>query len=409
MSVAAARERIAARLPKPTTAVATVPQPAEPSPSEAPRPMTRRVRLLRVAGLLAIFAGLAAWYGPWRRPDLWKQGPLERVGAWRQTQRCLNYAAPADHLVCEIGPPNSQTWFSAATVGGDNSDGRGALVEGSVAGFLTRSRTPDCLMDLLRPRDPARLRGAGRAALLVHRMKPPGSPPQLVVAYHLPVLNDSAPRGPSGAAEGSDHTTRNGWPVPYRQYFGAMFPWVAPGRVLRLYAAQPDPKDATHFTYSYALDGQVGMVDARLTNDDKLHWTVRDGPALDPPVPAEPDELPPPASISVVEFRRGTALVNWAPSPGGRAAGYEVAFTPTDPDRRAWPGGTSAAADAGEAWVRGLVPDTEYDFRVCAWRGNTYSDWTTIHLTTPPPSAGYRVRVGAMGPITAPTTQPNRN
>jgi hypothetical protein len=402
MSVAAARERIAARLPKPTTAAAPPGPPADvPSPELPRRPPSRRVRLLRVAGLLAIFAGLAAWYGPWRRPDLWKQGPVERIGAWRQTQRCLNYTAPRDHLVCEIGPPNVQNWFTATA--GDNTDGRGAWVEGSAAGFLVRSRTPDCLTDLLRPRDSTRRRNgaAGRAALLVHRMKPPGSPPQLVVAFHLPVLNDTAPRGPSGTAEGSDHTTRNAWPVPYRQYFGAMFPWVAPGRVLRLYAAQPDPKDATHFTYAYALDGRAGTVDARLANDDKLHWTVRDGPALDPPEPAEPAGLPPPASLAVVEFRRGTALLNWSPSAGGNAAGYELAFAPTDPDRRAWPGGTSAAADAGEAWVRGLVPDTEYDVRVRAWRGNAYSDWTTIHVTTPPPSAGYRVRVGA-GPTTAP-------
>jgi hypothetical protein len=400
MSVAAARARIASRVSAQVHEPAVGADPPS-SESEPRRPPSRRVRLLRVLGLLAIFAGLAAWFGPWRRPDLWRQGPIDRLTAWRQSQRCLGYTAPADHLVCEIGPPESKDWFSA----GDDVGGRGAWVDGAAAGFLARCRTPDCLSELLPPRN----RGPGRAPVLVHQLKPPGSPPQLVVAYHVPVLNDSAPRGPSGAVEGSDHTTRNGWPVPYRQYVGAMFPWDAPGRVLRLYAAQPDPKDATHFTYAYTLDGgRGGVVDAWLRNDDRLHWTVRDGPALDSPEPAQPNELAPPASVAVVEFRRGTALVTWTPSPNSRAAGYEVAFAPADSARRAWPGGTTAAANANEAWVRGLVPDTGYVFRVRAWRGNTYSDWAGIDLTTPPPSAAPRVRVGEQA-TTTPTTRPGQN
>src|SRR4051812_38481391 len=103
--------------------MAVLAAPAHPADAElqdaSPRPTrpkaSRRARLLRALGLLLVFAGLAAWYGPWRRPDLWKTGPIDRVSAWRQAHTCLNYTAPPDHLVCEMGPLESRDWFTTTS------------------------------------------------------------------------------------------------------------------------------------------------------------------------------------------------------------------------------------------------------------------------------------------------------
>jgi hypothetical protein len=45
---------------------------------------------------------------------------------------------------------------------------------------------------------------------------------------------------------------------------------VPPRDRLRLFAGQPDPADAAHFTIAYDIDGQPGVVDGRLKDDDTV-------------------------------------------------------------------------------------------------------------------------------------------
>jgi hypothetical protein len=53
-----------------------------------------------------------------------------------------------------------------------------------------------------------------------------------------------------------------------------------PFGMLRLFAAQPDPNDASRFTIAYdASQLGRGMIDGRLMPDDSVTLTVRDGPA----------------------------------------------------------------------------------------------------------------------------------
>jgi hypothetical protein len=50
-------------------------------------------------------------------------------------------------------------------------------------------------------------------------------------------------------------------------------PVIDYGNVLRFYAGQPDPDDASHFTIAYVLDGRAGTIDG---------WLRNDGPELRP-------------------------------------------------------------------------------------------------------------------------------
>jgi hypothetical protein len=47
--------------------------------------------------------------------------------------------------------------------------------------------------------------------------------------------------------------------------------------VLRIYAGQPDPADASHFTIAYTLDGTPGTIDGRLLDNDRVDLKPRTG------------------------------------------------------------------------------------------------------------------------------------
>lgn len=51
-------------------------------------------------------------------------------------------------------------------------------------------------------------------------------------------------------------------------------------RRVHLFAGQPDPADASHFTLRYDIDGQPGTIDGWLDSFDRVRLQVRDGPAL---------------------------------------------------------------------------------------------------------------------------------
>lgn len=51
------------------------------------------------------------------------------------------------------------------------------------------------------------------------------------------------------------------------------------GSSVKLFCGQPDPDDASHFTFRYKVDGAAGTIDAWLQDDDTIKFQVRDGPA----------------------------------------------------------------------------------------------------------------------------------
>ncbi len=61
------------------------------------------------------------------------------------------------------------------------------------------------------------------------------------------------------------------------------------GLNVRVFAGQPDPADPAHFTISYTVVGQPGVIDGRLGDDDTITLKVREG------------------SANVMQVRRGSA------------------------------------------------------------------------------------------------------
>ena len=51
-----------------------------------------------------------------------------------------------------------------------------------------------------------------------------------------------------------------------------------PNEPLTIFAGQPDPADASHFTIGYTLSGKPGTIDGRLLGDGTVKLTVRHGP-----------------------------------------------------------------------------------------------------------------------------------
>ena len=56
---------------------------------------------------------------------------------------------------------------------------------------------------------------------------------------------------------------------------------VRPAGLFRFYAGQVDPKDPSHFTIDYALDGQRNTIDGYLKSGDQLLVVPRVGRIVD--------------------------------------------------------------------------------------------------------------------------------
>jgi hypothetical protein len=52
---------------------------------------------------------------------------------------------------------------------------------------------------------------------------------------------------------------------------------VQPPEVMRFLASRPDPKDPSHFTIDYVLDGQPGVIDGWLQDDNRVRIEPRQG------------------------------------------------------------------------------------------------------------------------------------
>jgi hypothetical protein len=109
-------------------------------------------------------------------------------------------------------------------------------------------------------------------AVFLHRRTRPDAVARLVTVL--------AHRGLERRTQLSFHT------MPMRRFWDSGMPAATFGgsqafAVDRLFAGQPDPNDASHFTIAYECDGQKGTIDGWLMNDDSVKLEVRDGPLRD--------------------------------------------------------------------------------------------------------------------------------
>jgi hypothetical protein len=249
------------------------PKPAKPDTrlDYAPRPAWhRRRRFRRWAAALVVLVGVAcALY--WRVPlQQWSSR------AYQQYQ-CMNYHLPAGTVAYEESP---EAATALVAKGGEYAAGKtGGNFNTTVAIHVPAPLK--ILSELTDP--PLRLRGA---TLFLHGRTSPGGNRRLVIIQRVP--NTLVPAFvPYTDLDVTllEPSWKTGLP---RQVFPASGepPRViiphdlnAMARHLRIFAGQPDPKDASHFMIQYEVSGIRGTIDGWLQDDDTVRMDVREGPA----------------------------------------------------------------------------------------------------------------------------------
>jgi len=241
-------------------------------------PIYRRRRFRRVLFLLVFLACIypASYWGP----RAWNRGTMLYL-----QHRCLVHADPPDLIVYESKEAEAAKLLK---------DSRYVSLPiylktlapvriRSIAGYL-----PGELADLEKM---AGTSGIGAyATIFLHGMRDKSGRERLVI-----VRRDSTNIGPISAPFNFNTT------VLYPAGFGSD---IAPAKTpapalayrgpiqflrdygLRFYAGQIDPTDPGHFTIRYELEGEEGVIDARLNDAaDDVHYVILSGPAASPVSP----------------------------------------------------------------------------------------------------------------------------
>ena len=298
----------------------------KPDPLAAGRVSVRGFRLLLALTLLNTTLLGASVMGPQLFPFLrqqWTQWQQKRAAkkaeeqakqaALTVRQQCLTYSVPPDTIIYDEDPAeaarllrdDASTYYSRATAFTNAPRGwippvkrasppffarfRGAGTQASAASeallFLHERTTPGGVRHLVAVQSDARLgwhhanrtdQDTGRHRILYRQQKA-----RRLLATAWPVddanvlsrstawrreykllLPDAFEREVAelGTGPGSDR----------------VIPQVDYSNVLRVFAGQPDPKDASHFTIAYRIDGRDGVIDGWL-KDSGIELRPRDG------------------------------------------------------------------------------------------------------------------------------------
>lgn len=249
--------------------------------SYAPKPPRHR-RLLRLwcAVLVAVLVATAGWR--------WGPGAWATVSYRYNWHQCLTFRLPSDFVVYEEDPA------AAARLRATSAEFH---VQQKI--YFNDSWYPTPPADWGPPAcyTPTVLRRVNAAVYsgyaFVHSRTSPGGLTRLVT-----VGGGSSAFGPKGRTFGLhgkclEPRTPAQPPMSVRQHSPAIDLRLRSNNRLRLFAGQPDPADASHFTIRYEIDGEAGTIDGWLRDDGHLipgssglwrgeavELKVRDGPAL---------------------------------------------------------------------------------------------------------------------------------
>ncbi len=237
----------------------------------APAPAWHRRRRIRRIFLLLLTVGLALAAAKW----VW---PARRQIAMLYAQwQCLRYTAPPDQVVYEEDP---QAAHKLATLPGYVFNPVPSPSMG-VPGPPYTSFAPKCWENFAA----ASGLGGGPRVVFLHELRSKTGIRRLVqVERGIPSLPFPQPLGlwctliePAGLRSSPRQA---GFDVVIYSGPGTA---ALPTSPLRLYAGQPDPADAAHFTINYAINNIPGILDGRMNDDGtRIEIIVRTGPALEP-------------------------------------------------------------------------------------------------------------------------------
>ncbi len=228
------------------------------------------------------YAPLPVWYrrGNWRRGMIWLLlcafgWPAGHFGPalWHQSkylsrqQECLDYAAPRDRVVYDDDPAEASRLMK--------NEGYGPVFVANRSNVPGSWQAPAGALPA-----PWKTMGGNEAGItfLHHRRSTSGKDRLIAVVAYLAdatrreraVKLDAVAFVPAGWRPGAELKTTGA-------VYSTGIQVASTGR-LRLFSGQADPRDLSHFTIRYELNGKYGLIDGWLRENDELEMSFRDSP-----------------------------------------------------------------------------------------------------------------------------------
>jgi hypothetical protein len=206
-------------------------------------------------------------------------------------RECLRYTQPADTIIYDEDPRSAAALLAHAQEYTAYPIHRGNGPNGSVPTVNAAAAQARCLTQFisLPPPNAPNLCACGFgggpvAVAFMHERISPAGHRRLVVVHYFPERDTFT----AGFIEGYNYSTTAITPgtildaptVAQRMYvIDVMSSWPRLPPLVRMYAGQPDPADASHFTIRYQMWGQEDVLDGRLKDDDSVTLTPRHTPS----------------------------------------------------------------------------------------------------------------------------------
>jgi hypothetical protein len=238
----------------------------------AAAPSRWRSRIRRLAlGLIVITIAAGAWrYGP----HFWHQSQLLY---WQR--QCMNFSLPPDKVVYEEEPTAAERLLKDSNYSPYLLQ-RKKYFSDQPPTIAAAAFTPKCILSFCGANIFLSPRQGGRVAVgfLGERISPAGHR-RLICATFTPD-RQVLPSLFMGIDFDAFTVTPATWTtppgVPWRPVLITSFArFATEPPLIRAYAGQPDPKDASHFTMRLQMWGQEDEIDGWLKDDDSVMLTAR--------------------------------------------------------------------------------------------------------------------------------------
>lgn len=222
----------------------------------------RRVSRYVVWALVLIIVAGAGW---------WLSAPLREQEAYlRMQRRCMTDNTPPKVVTYEEKPATSDPY---------NAE------DGAYDGWYSHRTIGEMTIVHRRHRALGPVGAGNDAAVFLHGRRSPGGNERLVrVATHYGFETSLQSKRwvPLTYQVGTLASRVPGSRMTFNSYI-PLHIQLNKGDMLRFYAGQPDPNDASHFTIGYELNDVPGTIDGWLQDDDRIKFQYRDGPATTRP------------------------------------------------------------------------------------------------------------------------------
>jgi len=258
-----------------TQGTSALPPPLNYAPKNWRRGRTWARRSLIGIALLAIVA--LCWHFA---PHTWR---FARIWYWER--QCMNFATPPGTVAYQrLALGSAKTPVDISYMSGDDPQvmalrGHHGCLLPQYHPVTITSQDPICWVRFLQSSgNPRWFREFSTLIFCHERISPSGN--SRLVTVEFPRSEDGAdmptPITSDGALAYRSPTWAGSAPIIAATAAGGHMPGPMLGVIVRIFAGQPDPQDASHFTIEYQrADGGSGIIDGYLRDDDTVDVGVR--------------------------------------------------------------------------------------------------------------------------------------